>query len=135
MTRFEDEFDNDVRSVLRQDHGRDMTESDEMTISQLQSMVFANLRGKSRWLTIVTFAKMLTFIGGAVFAGFRFFQVDDVQSWIGYATLFTFCTLGVAMMSVTYWTFMTRNSLVKVIKHLEMQVAHLTDRLKANDAA
>lgn len=133
MSRFEEEFDRDVRAALHD--APDETLSEEMTISQLQSMVFANLRGKSRWLTVVTFVKMLAFIGGAIFAAVRFFQADGVQAWIGYSALFSVCTLGVSMISITYWSFMTRNSLAKAIKHLELRVAHLSEQVSKSEAA
>ncbi len=131
MTRFDD----DMRAALRHEDQRGSSSAEEMTISQLQSMVFHNLRGKSRWLSIVSIGKILAFFGGAVFAAVRFFQVDTVQEWIGYSALFSVCTLGMSLISVTYWSFLTRNSLAKAIKHLELQVAQLSERLGKNEAA
>lgn len=123
-------FDDDLKSALRTESGEVASSVDDMTITQLQSMVLANLRGKSRWLTIVSLGKILMFFAIAVFAAVQFFQVDTVQAWIGYATLFVVATLGMALISITFWQFLTRNTLVKAIKHLELQVARLADRME-----
>jgi Family of unknown function (DUF6768) len=131
MTRFDD----DVRAALRNEQDRASAATDEMTISQLQSMVLSSLSGKSRWLSIVSIGKILMFFVAAVFAAVRFFQVDTVQEWVGYAALFSVCTLGMAMISITYWNFLTRNALAKAIKQLELRIAQLTERLNRNEAA
>ena len=72
----------------------------------------------------------IIFIGGAIFCGIKFFEVEDTQSQIMYASLFTCLFLSVGFMKVFAWEMMHRNSIKREIKRLELRIAEMNQTIK-----
>ena len=74
----------------------------------------------------------LLFMAGAVYSGIQFFKVEQTQSQIMHATIFTCCAVFVAFMKVFAWLMIHRNGLTREIKRLELRIAELSRRFDSN---
>jgi len=67
----------------------------------------------------------VVFIAGAVYTGIKFFEVEQVQQQIMYATGFICFIIGLGLMKVFSWEIIHRNHLERDIKHLELRIMEL----------
>lgn len=91
-------------------------------VDTLGSVLADMTRGQSLFLQVFPALYTVVFLGLAVFSAMRFFTVDDVQSWIGYATLFLTSMIIVAILKLWYYLVWVRNSVMREIKRLELRM-------------
>ncbi len=77
----------------------------------------------------VVFVTIPAFVVVAVVAAVQFFQVETVNEMIAWACAFMFCLIAIAMMKVWYWMELNKNTLIREVKRVELQIAQLTNRL------
>ena len=92
-------------------------------------MVTESFRGRSRWLSILTWMKMIFFFLLTVGALIMFFRLDTTRELIASATCFSVGLIGMNSMFGLYWLELNRNSLARDIKRVELQIARLAQRL------
>jgi len=63
--------------------------------------------------------------GAAIYCGIRFFQTDQIQSQIMYATLFVTFVLWLSLMKIFAWQMIHRKGIKREIKRLEIRIAEL----------
>lgn len=122
------DLDEKIRAALK-DSGVDPPEDhhDET----LREQIFESFRGRTRWMTIMVWIESFIFFALAIFAAFRFFEVESIRDLILYATLFLIC-MGIQIaMKIWYWMLLNKNSVTREIKRLELQVAMLARTVKS----
>jgi hypothetical protein len=71
------------------------------------------------------------FLGLSLFALYGFFHADGTRTLIAWASGFLWSSLAVAMLKIWFWMEIQKNSVVREIKRLELQVANLSRQLDA----
>ncbi len=92
-------------------------------------MVTESFRGRSRWLTIIAWMKMIFFFLLTAGALIMFFRLQTTRELIASATCFILGLIGMNSMFGLYWLELNRNSLAREIKRVELQIARLAQRL------
>ena len=95
----------------------------------IREMVVDSFRGKARWLVTVVFVTIPAFVLVAVVAAVQFFQVETVNEMIAWACAFMFCWIAIGMMKVWFWMELSKNTVIREVKRVELQIAQLTNRL------
>jgi uncharacterized protein YqhQ len=92
-------------------------------------MMFNGFRGRNRWLNVIMSVVMVLIFAFGVYCIVRFFQAEDVRamfSW-GFGALVTM--LMSSFLKLWFWLEMQKNSIVREVKRVEVQVASLARRL------
>ncbi|MGD9646931.1 MAG: DUF6768 family protein [Pirellulales bacterium] len=97
-------------------------DADDPEIDTLGSVLGDMTRGLSLYLRVFPFVFTFVFLGLAIFAAVRFFAAADVQSWIGYATLFLTSMIAVAILKLWFYLVWVRNSVMREIKRMELRL-------------
>lgn len=92
-------------------------------------MVTESFRGRRRWLSILTWMKMIFFFLLTVGALIMFFRLETTRELIASATCFIVGLIGMNSMFGLYWLELNRNSLARDIKRVELQIARLAQRV------
>jgi hypothetical protein len=79
-------------------------------------------RGQSLYLQAFPVVGMLGFLGLAAFAIVRFLAAQEVQAWIGYATMFLAALMVMAVIKLWLYLVWVRNSLMREIKRMELRI-------------
>jgi hypothetical protein len=95
------------------------SESDEA--ETLSGVLADMLRAQSFYLRAFPFIGMVAFLGLGVFAVIRFLAAQDVQSWVGYATLFLTALIAMSLIKLWLYLVWVRNSLMREIKRIELR--------------
>lgn len=93
--------------------------------------VAESFRGKSRNLVIMAMLSSWILIGMAIYGIVRFFDGSTVQDQILWAAIAVICLIGHGLTKIWYWMELNRNSLMREIKRVELQIARLSFRKAA----
>lgn len=88
-------------------------------------MMFDGFRGRNLWLNVVMAVIMVLIFAFGVYCIVRFFQAEDMRamfSW-GFGALMTM--LMSSFLKLWFWLEMQKNSIVREVKRVELQVASL----------
>ncbi len=121
------ELDELIRETLSAEDAQWFDEWDEQTLTE---KVVESFRGKSRWLVILVYFAVIAFTVLMVLAVYRLIATDSTREMIIWATTFLFCCLATTMLKVWYWMELNRNTVLREIKRLELQLARITHRIQ-----
>ncbi len=121
------EFDDRIRQALR-------TESDNVWKDVEEQGLFEQalgvMRGKHKSLTVIANAVMVLFFAMTVYSVVRFFGAETTQMQIAWSVGFLTSNMVVAMMKLWFWMQMDKNTVIREVKRLELQVATLAGIIK-----
>jgi len=121
-------IDDEIRQALSDE---DAVEYDKFADEQsLLAQALELWKGKNRWLNIggmvVTFAFMVL----AIVCAWKFYQAEDIKELLGWSLGLGFLFAVIGMLKLWAWMEMEKNSTIREIKRLELQVARLSRRLE-----
>jgi hypothetical protein len=95
----------------------------------LLAMGLEVLNSRNRWVTAMVVCFMVVFMVSGIYSLWQFSVAQETKELIGWAMGFGFSMAAVSMMKIWAWMEIEKNSTVREIKRLELQVARLTQRL------
>ncbi|WP_299684919.1 DUF6768 family protein [uncultured Dokdonia sp.] len=126
MRKEYEEIDVLIKEALTEEETKFYDSLDEQNVFQMLGGVFD---GKNKWIiimmNIVSFIAMVFF----VYCTVQFFNTDVTNELIKWAVGGTFCMLIVSMLKVFIWMQMDKNSIIRELKRLELQVSTLSSKL------
>ena len=123
-----DSLDDRIREALRDDD-QQLFEEVGQEQSFFQQMI-GMLRGRNRWLTALGYVYTFIFTIAAVYCGVRFFGAETERAMIAWAAGTLLFALFVAMLKMWFFLEMNRNSVIREVKRVELQIARLAQRLE-----
>ncbi len=118
------ELDDTIRSALKSQAQNGAIDPDREPTMRTQ--IADTFRGRLRWLALLAAFFRVVYLILAVIAAIQFFRVDGTRELIAYATLFLISVLATAFIKLWYWMLLIKNSVIREIKRLELQIAELT---------
>lgn len=96
----------------------------------LFQMVTDTFHGRHRWLVAMVFIALTIFFVLTIFSAVQFFQAESVRDMIMWTGIFVFSLLAVIANKIWYWMELNKNSVTREVKRVELQIAHLANRLR-----
>lgn len=93
------------------------------------------LKGRNRLLNLLAMFVTLIFMAVGVTCLWRFIAAEETKELLGWAMGLAFSLSAVSMIKLWAWMEIEKNSTIREIKRLELQVAHLCKKLDANRTA
>ena len=121
------EIDRRIREALDADD-RDWFE-DFSAEPGIHEQLLETFRGKMWFLNLMTLLFGIVFMIITVMVAIRFFRAEEVREQIAYATGFVVCMLIILGMKIWYWMVLNRNMVTREVKRVELQLAHLSNRI------
>jgi len=87
-------------------------------------------KSSQRWAIILVFAHFSFFLALAIVCGILFLISDTTKYQIMYAAFFVCLVLIAYLIKVFAWVMVSRNSLKREIKRLELRIAELNQTVK-----
>lgn len=122
MSHKNDDFDAKIRQALAEDEADLGVGGGEQGIFE---MMIGMYRGRLLWLNILVSVFQLLFMGLAVWSALRFFEATEIKDLLFCSTLFLWSVGVTGMFKIWFWMVMNRNSLLREVKRLELEVAQL----------
>ncbi len=96
----------------------------------LRSMLGDFYNKKMTFIIILVWIEFLIILALAIFSGIKFFETDQVASQIMYATIFICCIQFFVLIKVFALHMISKNSIKREIKRLEIRIAELNETVK-----
>jgi hypothetical protein len=122
-----DELDDKIREALRREDAELLKHF--RSDPPLVDMMIETFRGRHVWLNTLGFLFTFIAFGLTLFCAYQFFHAEGTRAMIAWASGFLWSALSVAMLKIWFWMEMHRYSLIREIKRLELQVAHLSRQI------
>jgi len=88
-------------------------------------------KSSQRWAIILVFAHFFFYLALAIISGILFLISDTTKYQIMYAAFFVCLFLIAYLIKVFAWVMVSRNSIKREIKRLELRIAELNESLKS----
>lgn len=121
------EIDQTIREALGPDNAKLF---DAFGEQRLYERVLDSFRGEARWLVALTFVATTVFVVLAVLATSHFLQAGDLTEQLTWAVAVGFCVFAVGLLKVWYWMELNKNTVMRELKRLELQIARLSGELR-----
>ena len=118
-----------MRSALNSEVQFEAIDSDREL--PIRTQVAETFRGRFRWVVLLAVFFRILFLIIAIIAVVQFFRVTGTRDLVAYATLFLASVVATAALKLWYWMLLIKNSVIREIKRLELQVAKLSQGLNS----
>ena len=118
-----------MRSALNSEAQFEAIDSDREL--PIRTQVAETFRGRFRWMALLAAFFRILFLIIAIIAVVQFFRVTGTRDLVAYATLFLASVVATAALKLWYWMLLIKNSVIREIKRLELQVAKLSQGLNS----
>ena len=95
----------------------------------LPAMVAESFRSKNRWLVWVVWVSIFIFTAIAAWTAYRFFTAETIDAKLEWGLIVALAMLSVVMLEQWYWMELQKNTVVREVKRVELQIARLAGRL------
>jgi hypothetical protein len=126
MTRPSEDPDRIIRQALEQEDAEAFGGPGDPSMAELLMETF---RGRHRRLAIGGALLNLVLFAGALYSAIQFLRTEDVREMLLWGAGAFLCFGMVTAIKVWYWLEMTRLSITRDAKRLELQVSRLAERV------
>lgn len=121
------DIDRKIREALAED---DADLLDRLGAQEsLPEMMAGVFHGRPLWITVIGYVFIFVFLGIAIWSVFRFFDATGVRDQIFWAAAFLYSGMAVAFLKIWFWLEMQKNSVIREVKRVELQIALLARRM------
>ena len=85
--------------------------------------------GKNKWLIVIMNVMTFVALGFLIYCIVQFLKVEDTNMLIKWAAGGMICMMMMSMIKVFIWMQMDKNSMIRELKRLELQVSILSSKL------
>ncbi len=121
------EFDDKIRQALQAESDNVWKDVEEQGLFEQALDV---MRGKHRFLTVIANVVIAVFFAMMVYCVVRFFDAQTTRTQIAWSVGFLASNMVVAMLKLWFWMQMDKNTVIREVKRLELQVATLAGIIK-----
>jgi len=119
------EVDKLITEVLTDEEAKYFKELEEQSLPQ---QVFGIYKGKMGWVHIYATIVMLPVFGLAVYAGYKFFTIDDTVQMMRWGAIMFLTWMATGFIKLFSWNQMDKNALIREMKRLEFQLSLLAKK-------
>lgn len=126
MHRENEKIDELIKETLTEEEAKFYDELEEQNILGKLGEVY---KGKMGWLAITMNVVHLIIFGLFVYCLVQFFNTDDTNTLIQWASAGFLCMIFMGMLKLYVWMQMDKNDTLRELKRLELQVAAMAQKL------
>ncbi len=127
MSKDFEKIDELIKEALTQEEAKFYDKLDEQGLFHKMKGVFM---GKLGWLVAIMNIMHLLVFGVFVYCCIQFFEVEEVNMLIKWGFGCMACLVAMSMMKMFTWMQMDKNSIIRELKRLELQVSTLSSKDK-----
>lgn len=118
-----EEVDKIIKDALTEEEAKFYDNLDEQNLLEMVGGVFS---GKNKWIIILMNIVMVVVFGFMVYSVVQYFNTDVTNEMINWSLAIIVCLLIISMLKLFTWMQMDKNSLIRELKRLELQVSTLS---------
>ena len=120
------DFDDKLKRAL--ENGKPIEFDREESLRQMMVQTF---RSRLRWMVVFLWVEGIAVCVAAVWAGVGLYRAQETKPVVVYATVLIISAIFFVLVKVVGWQWMSKYSLMREIKRLELQIAELAKQSRA----
>jgi hypothetical protein len=100
---------------------------------RIHEVITELFRMRPRALTMAAVVATLAAMAAAVWAAINFFTATEPRAVMFYGLIIFVCIVGITAVKIWAWVQMGKNSVLREVKRLELQIAHLVRLTRDKD--
>ena len=124
-------IDQQIKQALNEEFNQIVSENERIDANPFKQMK-AGFSGKMKWIYMQVIFFSVVFFAVTVYAVVQFYNEQSVKALIAWGITIVVFGLMTQMIKMWYWSELGRNRVIREIKLLELQVAHLSDQINPN---
>ena len=121
-----EEIDTLIKEALSEEEAKFYDDLDEQNLFQ---MLFGVFDGKNKWIIVMMNIVSIAALVGFIYCTVQFFNTEVTNELIKWSLGGMFCVLMVSMLKLFVWMQMDKNSIIRELKRLELQVSTLSSKV------
>ncbi|MCJ7465108.1 MAG: hypothetical protein MUO53_00250 [Maribacter sp.] len=126
MKREKEKIDALIKETLTKEEATFYDQLEEQNIFEKLGAVY---KGKMGWLAVIMNMVQLVLFGIFIFCTIKFFNTDDTNTLIKWASGGFLCMMVMAMLKLYIWMQMDKNDTLRELKRLELQLAAILGKM------
>ncbi|PHS52545.1 MAG: hypothetical protein COB01_06925 [Lutibacter sp.] len=126
MDKYTEEIDKLIKETLTQEEAKFYDQLEEQNVFQMLGGLF---QGKNKWIMYLMNVVMLIFFGLFVYCIIRFFDAASTNDLIKWGSGSFALGIGISMLKLFTWMQMDKNTILRELKRLELQVSSLAGKV------
>ncbi len=118
----QDNIDDLLKKALSEEDAQILNRIEEQGLFDLAA---ANFQGKMKWFAILSGIIMFIMFGISVYCFVQFYNAQNIREMLLWGAGFGMGMMVVGMLKLWHWMQMDKNSLLREIKRLELQISLL----------
>ncbi len=120
-----EEIDQLIKEALTEEEAKFYDNLGEQNVFQMLGGMFD---GKNKWIIILMNVVSFIAFGFFVYCIVQFFSTDVTNELIKWSIAGILCILMISMLKIFIWMQMDKNSIIRELKRLELQVSTLSSK-------
>ncbi|MDB2462860.1 hypothetical protein N9W61_02020 [Algibacter sp.] len=126
MKSDKESIDTLIKETLTEEEAKFYEDLHEQNVIE---MIFGLFKGKNKWLLILMNLVTVIFFGLFIYCLVQFFNVETTKELLKWGLGSLVFLIGVSMLKIFAWMQMDKNSIIREVKRLELQVSSLSGRI------
>lgn len=121
-----EEVDQLIKEALTTEEAKFYDHLDEQNMLQMFGGIFD---GKNKWLIVIMNVVTFVALGFLIYCIVQFFEAEDTMLLIKWGMGGVICMMLMTMIKIFMWMQMDKNSIIRELKRLELQLSVLASKL------
>jgi hypothetical protein len=121
-------IDQQIKQALSEEFNAVVAENESIDANPFKQMK-AGFGGKMKWVYLQVIFFSVVFLGVTAYAIYQFYFEQSVKALIAWGMVIVIFSIMAQMAKIWYWSELGRNRVIREVKLLELQVAHLSDQI------
>tara|TARA_R110002051_G_scaffold197582_1_gene265071 strand:+ start:13167 stop:13553 length:387 start_codon:yes stop_codon:yes gene_type:complete len=121
-----EEVDQLIKEALTTEEAKFYDHLDEQNMLQMFGGIFD---GKNKWLIVIMNVVTFVALGFLIYCIVQFFEAEDTMLLIKWGMGGVICMMLMSMIKIFMWMQMDKNSIIRELKRLELQLSVLASKL------
>ena len=130
MKNSTEEIDDLIKNALSQEEAKFYNDLDEQSLLDNALSVY---RGKLGWIAVITTIVILIGTALFIYCLMMFLEAEDTKQMILWAAGMFGALSSISMLKLFHWMQMDKNSILRELKRVELQVAVLASKLNKDN--
>lgn len=118
-----EEVDQLIKEALTEEEAKFYDSLDEQNLLQMLGGIF---QGKNKWIMLLFNVVSFICLGLMIYCIVQFFNTEVTNELIKWSVAGMICIMTISMLKLYVWMQMDKNSLIRELKRLELQVSTLS---------
>ncbi|TDR19618.1 DUF6768 family protein [Marinicella litoralis] len=121
-------IDQQIKQALNEEFKQIVKDNESIDANPFKQMK-ASFSGKMKWTYMLVMFFSMVFFVGMLYCSYQFYHAQEIKPLLGWSIGIILLALFTQISKMWYWSELGNNRVIREVKLLELQVAHLSEQI------